>query len=90
MPVPYIRWNANAAILVAANRDATHDAQLTLRVPLKDIGWAGRRRYKVTSLWPAGESKTYRESELESLACTIKRDKTPAGGLGVFKLEAES
>src|ERR1019366_4054591 len=30
VPVPYIRWNKDTAILVAANRDASHDAHLTL------------------------------------------------------------
>ena len=57
VPVPYIRWNKDTAILVAANRDASHDAHLTLHVPLEETGWGGRARYKVTPLWPAGESK---------------------------------
>jgi hypothetical protein len=90
VPVPYIRWNERAAILVAANRDASHDAHLTLQVPLKEIDWAGRTGYKVTTLWPGGESKTCSKQELESFACTVKRDKTRAGGLRVFKIEAEN
>ena len=90
VPVPYIRWNKDTAILVAANRDASHDAHLTLHVPLEETGWGGRARYKVTPLWPAGESKAYSGQELENFACTVKRDKAPAGGLRVFKIEGES
>src|ERR1019366_5097363 len=87
VPVPYIRWNKDTAILVAANRDASHDAHLTLHVPLEETGWGGRARYKVTPLWPADESKAYSGQELENFACTVKRDKAPAGGLRVFKIE---
>ena len=90
VPVPYIRWNKRAAILVAANRDASHDAHLTLHVPLEETGWGGRARYRVTPLWPAGESKTCSEQELENFACTVKRDKTREGGMRVFKIQVES
>jgi len=90
VPVPYIRWNERAAILVAANRNMSNDAHLTLKVPLNEIGWAGRGRYKVSTLWPAAESKTCTERELENFTCTVKRDKTREGGLRVVKIEAES
>jgi len=54
---------------------------------LNEIGWGGRASYKVSSLWPAGESKTCTGLELEKFACTVKHDKTAAGGLRVFKIE---
>jgi len=87
VPVPYIRWNHRAAILVAANRNPDQDAQLKLRIPLKEIGLAGRGSYKVTDLWPGGNSRTYAEQELEALVCTVKRDRTQGGGLQVLKIE---
>jgi hypothetical protein len=86
-PVPYIRWNDRSAILVAANRNTDQDAQLKLRIPLKEIGLAGRGSYKVTDLWPGGNSRTYAEQELEALVCTVERDRTQGGGLQVLKIE---
>jgi glycosidase len=90
VPIPYIRWNEHAAILVAANRDADHDAHLTLQIPLKEMGWTGIARFKVNVMWPAGESKLRTEKELENFACTVKRDRTREGGLRVFKIEVEN
>lgn len=90
VPVPYVRWNERAAILVAGNRDADQDAQLKLRIPLQEIGLAGHGHYRVTNLWPGAESRTCNESELAAFPCTVKRDKTPGGGLLVLKLEPGS
>ena len=87
VPVPYIRWNHRSAIVVAANRNTNQDAPLKLRIPLKEIGLAGQTSYKVTNLWPGGETKTYAEKDLEGFACTVKRDRTPGGGLQVLKIE---
>jgi hypothetical protein len=86
VPVPYIRWNRRGAILVAANRNSTQDAQLKLRIPLKEIGLAGRASYRVTSLWPGGEAQTYAEKDLASFPCAVKRDGTRGGGLQVLKI----
>jgi hypothetical protein len=52
VPVPYVRWNDRAAIVVAANRNEYQDARLKLRIPLAEIGLAGHSSYKVTTLWP--------------------------------------
>ena len=90
VPVPYLRWNEQAAILVAANRDAGRDTHLTMQIPVKEIGWAGRARYKVSNLWPAGESKICTEQDLDNFPCAVKRDKIREGGLRVFKIEAKS
>jgi hypothetical protein len=87
VPVPYVRWNTHAAIVVAANRNASRDAQLTLRLPLAETGMAGHASYKITPLWPQAESKVYPAQALDRFACTVKRDLSPGGGLGVFKVE---
>ncbi len=86
-PVPYVRWNQHAAIVVAGNLDTSRDAHLKLQIPLKAIGLAGHPSYKVTRLWPAGESKTCTERDLAGFACTVRADKTPGGGLLVLKIE---
>lgn len=87
VPVPYIRWDRGAAILIVANRNKGEDAHLKLKIPLEPMGRSPNAAYKVTDLWNGGESKNFTEKELASFACTIKRDGTPSGGLGVFKIE---
>lgn len=87
VPRPYVRWNQNAAILVAANRDTAHDAELTLHVPLREMGMENRGSYKVTDLWPDSGATTHRKEDLQAFQCTVRRDKTSGGGLRVFKIE---
>ncbi len=90
VPVPYVRWNDRAAIVVAGNRDTRQDVQLKLRVPLKQIGLAGHGRYRVSNLWPGGESRNCSQSDLADFPCTVKRDESPGGGLRVLKIEPGS
>jgi hypothetical protein len=87
VPRPYIRSNERKAILVAANRDTSKDARLKLQVPLREIGLAGHANYRVSDLWPGGETKTCDAKELTTLECAVRRDKTPGGGLRVLKIE---
>ena len=89
-PVPYIRWNHRAAIMVAGNLDTNRDAHLKLQVPLQTIGLEEHASYKVTRLWPEGESRSYTEKDLASFPCTVRRDKTPCGGLLVLKIQPGS
>jgi hypothetical protein len=86
-PVPYVRWNGRAAIVVVANRDTLHDAHLRLQVPLAEIGLGGHPRYRVTMLWPAGPAKTCSAGELAAIAVVVPCDKTGGGGLRVLKVE---
>jgi hypothetical protein len=86
-PVPYVRWNRHAAIVVAGNLDTERDAHLKLHVPLEAIGLAGHASYKVTSLWPEGESRSCTVQDLTSFPCTVRRDKISGGGLFVLKIE---
>jgi hypothetical protein len=87
VPRPYVRWNNGGAIIVAANRGTEEDANLQLQLPLQQIGLAGRNHYTVRNLWPGGESVTLTEKDLSVLPCTVRRDKTPGGGLRVLKIE---
>jgi hypothetical protein len=87
VPVPYVRWNRQAAIIIAANRSTTQDARLKLLIPLTEIGSAGHASYRVSNLWPGGESKLCGEAELRAYDCTVKRDRMAGGGLLVLKIE---
>jgi glycosidase len=89
-PVPYVRWNGERAIVIAANRNISRSAHPKLRIPLKLMGLAGHPRYAVTNLWPGGATKVYSESELAGITCTVGPDKTPGGGLSVLKIEPRS
>jgi hypothetical protein len=87
VPVPYMRWTAGKAIVVAANRSTSEDVRLLLKVPLKAAGLDGRSRYKVTPLWPRGDATVKSEAELQAFPCVIQKDRTPGGGVRVFSIE---
>ncbi|MFN8008509.1 MAG: alpha-amylase family glycosyl hydrolase [Terriglobia bacterium] len=87
VPVPYLRWNNQTAILVAANRNTAQASRLELRIPLKEAGLEGHVHYKVTNLWPGAEAKTVSEKVLDEYPLTIQPDKSPRGGLIVLKIE---
>lgn len=87
VPVPYIRWNGQTAICVAGNRDSGRDANLKLRIPLREIGIDGKARYRVGDLWSADPARIYREDELSGFPLTIKRDKSAGGGIAVFRID---
>jgi hypothetical protein len=90
VPVPYVRWDDQSAIVVAANRARDRDAHLRLRISLTDIGLGGRKNYVVTDLWSTAATRTCTEAELNDFRSTIKCDGTRGGGLSVFKIEPSS
>lgn len=88
VPVPYLCWNQEGAILVAGNPDPNQDARLKIQIPLNKIGLAGHAHYKITDLWPGGgETTILAEGDMKNFSCAVKRDTTPGGGLRVFKIE---
>jgi Alpha amylase, catalytic domain len=87
VPVPYVRWNGEGAVLVAANRNTNKDAHLKMQIPLTEMGLSRHGSYKVSDLWPGGKTQVLAERDLADFACTVKRDKTPGGGFCVFKME---
>jgi hypothetical protein len=88
VPVPYVRWNGDVAIVIAANRNRDKDANLKLKIDPAGIGLGGRKSYTVTDLWSSKEHITLTEAELADFHCNVKRDGTAGGGLAVFKIHA--
>ena len=86
VPVPYMRWAAAKAIVVAANRSASEDVDVILNLPLKAAGIDGHGRYKVTPLWPREDAMVKSEAELRAFPCVIRKDKSPGGGLRIFSI----
>jgi len=87
LPVPYMRWATGKAIVVAANRSASEDVQVVMKIPLETAGIGGHDRYKVEPLWPRGDATIKTSAGLEAFACMIRKDRTPGGGLAVFRIE---
>jgi hypothetical protein len=87
LPVPYMRWNEGTAIVIVANRNTEADAHLKLDIPLERLGRTSGARYRLTDLWNGGGPKVYTASLLSNLTYTVKRDRTPRGGLDVIKVE---
>jgi hypothetical protein len=87
VPVPYIRWNQNTAIVILANRNTEADAHLKLQIPLQKLGWKTDARYKVTDLWKGGGATVYSGTALSGLAYTVKKDKSSGGGVGLMKID---
>ena len=87
VPVPYIRWGKEFAVLVAANRSRERDAALTSRIDLAATGLAGHAGSTVTDLWSGAPQKSLTESELRSFSFTVPRDGLAQGGLAIFKIQ---
>ncbi|WP_129777453.1 alpha-amylase family glycosyl hydrolase [Peristeroidobacter soli] len=87
VPVPYMRWKEDTAIIVMANRDTKSEALLQLKVPVDRLGDTPGAKYRVTDLWRGTEPRMYSRQELANFPYTVKPDKTPGGGLGILKIE---
>jgi hypothetical protein len=90
LPEPYIQWNANKAILVAANPDDT-PVQLRLKVLCDQLGWNCDRVF-VTDLWSGKPSVTVPltgGTKEVVIPIEIGADRTPSGGISVLLLQPE-
>jgi hypothetical protein len=88
VPIPYFRWNGHAGVVIAANRNSAEDAHIRLKIPVGILGGMAGGQYRVTDLWNGGAHQTVSAVTLDSLEITVRRDKTPYGGIGVLKIEA--
>ncbi|MEO9021828.1 MAG: alpha-amylase family glycosyl hydrolase [Ginsengibacter sp.] len=86
IPVPYLLWNKNTAILVAGNPGIDKDIELTLNIPLAKAGLL-QSKFRVTDLWNDGKPVVMTKTALQQFVIKIKKDKQPKGGLAVYKIE---
>jgi hypothetical protein len=86
LPVPYLMWNNNKAILVAANPLTDKDIELTLNIPLEQAGLK-QNKFKVTNLWNEGKPVVLSKDELKQFRIKILKDKQPKGGVVIYKIE---
>lgn len=86
LPVPYLMWNNNTAILVAANPLTDRDIDITLKLPLEQAGLK-QGKFKVTNLWSGEKSVVLTKDELQKFRVKIARDKQPMGGVAIYKIE---
>jgi len=86
VPVPYILWNDKKAILVAGNNHTDKEVELTVTIPFEKTGMLRTSRIRITDLWNEG-SEIKKVSDASALTFRIKKDKTPGGGVAIFKIE---
>jgi hypothetical protein len=86
VPVPYLMWSKNKALLVAANPSTEKDIELTVNIPFEQAG-LNQSKFKVTNLWNGGKSTVFLKDELKHFKFSILRDKQPKGGIAVYKIE---
>jgi glycosidase len=85
VPIPFILWNENKAIVVVGNNTA-NDVKLNLNVPLDIVGMGKVTHFMVTDLWN-GTKTELKSADLKAFEVNIKKDRSARGGIGVFKIE---
>jgi len=86
VPVPYVYWNKEKAIVVGGSFDTKTIAKLTMNIPVAQIGMGGCDKFIVEDLWNGGK-KTVTAAQMKRLQVSIKQDKRSGGGIGVWKIE---
>jgi len=86
VPAPYIQWNDEKAVIVAANYSTDTDAKLVMNIPVVQIGMDGCKKFIVEDLWN-GSKETISTADINKFRCSIKPDKQPGGGIGIWKIE---
>jgi hypothetical protein len=89
-PPPYIQWNENSAILVVANPSVKMDLSLKINIDTNLFGeiWQKSREVEVTDLWNSSSSPLrITTTDLKNFQLTVKKDKTPGGGIAVFHIQ---
>ena len=85
VPAPYILWNEDKAILVAANYNTKSDAKLVMDIPVAKMKFGNGKKFILENLWN-GNKKIVSAKELNKYSCVIKADKQPGGGIGIWKI----
>ena len=84
LPVPYLRWSGQEAIVIVGNPHADREVSLELQLTGEPFG--RNASYLVTDLW-SGAARKLSPSQLARFPCTVRRDRSPRGGLGLYKVE---
>ena len=91
LPKPYVRWNAEKAILVAAN-PTDKPVQVQAKFSPAVCGWPPKT-VTVTDIWstPARSAETLAANSdgVVSIPLSLAPDHTPGGGVGVWLIEFE-
>ena len=86
IPVPYMLYGDAKAIIVCGNpTDAA--VKGTLEISLADTPLQNAKTLLLTDLWNGKKPVRVSASDLKRLTVNIKPDRTPRGGLAVYKIE---
>jgi hypothetical protein len=84
---PYARYlYGRKAIVVAGNYSTNSAVTNTIAIPLATMGLGGCSYYKLTDLWN-NTTSVISAASVSNYSVTIGADKTPGGGIAVFKIE---
>ena len=85
IPVPYLMWAKNKALLIAAN-PSDKEIEMTMDIPLERAR-LHQNKFKVTDLWNGGKPLVLSKYDLKKFRFRILKDKQPGGGIIVYKIE---
>jgi len=89
LPMAYVLSNGKRALLVVGN-PTDHDVDVALAITIKKLALpAETKMLQVSDLWPT--EQTARRMTIEALSqyrFTVPADRTPGGGLRVFRFES--
>ena len=92
LPKPYVRWNVEKAILVAAN-PTNKPVQVQATFSPAVCGWPSKP-VTVTDIWStsvrSAETIAANSDGVVSIPLALAPDHTPGGGVGVWLIEFES
>jgi len=86
IPIPYVMWNEDKAIVVAGN-NTDEDVSCTIFIPIYTIGLKEKDEVIVTDLWNDVKKQVYSAKNIHTFSFTIKKDKVAKGGLAIFMIE---
>jgi hypothetical protein len=89
LPVPYVQWNYEQAIVVIANPESVDLELIVYLTPESTFGWKDGRTLTVTDIWNEAaprQKKTTKNGTLE-IPVQVTADKQSKGGLTILLIE---
>jgi hypothetical protein len=84
VPKPFMIWNDKKVLLIAGN-NTDKDLDISIQIPIKDIGLDLNKTYTVRDIWN-NKNQKIKASELTNYQLKIKRDKVADGGIGIIEI----
>ena len=73
--------------MVVANRNPEADAHLKLKIPVEKLGVTVGAKYRLTDVWKGDAPRLFSAQTLSDFSYTVRRDRSPRGGIGVIEVK---